>query len=239
MRRSGTPSRRKEAPRVNNIVATNIRILREAKPWTQAQLAEAADIAERTVQRAEEGKGLSAETLQAVAGALDVPVDELRFDAKKQWADIFGVRVEEVTPELIAARIAAEEEKYWRVPMSRIKSPSDIRLAYEAHAVHFSTRDIDEDAQDVAAELNESLSDLMDLRDVGPQQQRKFLKSAFEIVERLERAGCTTTIGLHHHALRATGGAPIRWATLYVFVTSAEDVPAFALIEKGKPYRLG
>lgn len=53
-----------------------IRSLRERKAWTQEQLAEAARIALRTVQRAEDG-AMSAETKTAIAGALDVPVEKL------------------------------------------------------------------------------------------------------------------------------------------------------------------
>ena len=53
-----------------------IRGLRERKAWTQEHLAEAARISARTVQRAEEGV-MSAETRAAIAGALDVPVEQL------------------------------------------------------------------------------------------------------------------------------------------------------------------
>jgi uncharacterized glyoxalase superfamily protein PhnB/DNA-binding XRE family transcriptional regulator len=56
--------------------STKMRALREKKAWTQEQLAGAARIAVRTVQRAEEGV-MSAETKTAIAGALDVPVEAL------------------------------------------------------------------------------------------------------------------------------------------------------------------
>src|SRR5689334_21032286 len=55
---------------------TKIRALREKKAWTQEQLAGAARIAVRTVQRAEEGV-MSAETKSAIAGALNVEVEAL------------------------------------------------------------------------------------------------------------------------------------------------------------------
>ena len=53
-----------------------IRALREKKAWTQEQLAAAAEISPRTVQRAEEGV-MSAETKTAIAGALNVGVESL------------------------------------------------------------------------------------------------------------------------------------------------------------------
>jgi uncharacterized glyoxalase superfamily protein PhnB/DNA-binding XRE family transcriptional regulator len=54
-------------------MGNRIRRLREKKAWTQEHLAAAAEVSVRTVQRAEEGT-LSAETLSAIAGALDVEV---------------------------------------------------------------------------------------------------------------------------------------------------------------------
>ncbi len=57
-------------------VGTAIKRLRDKKAWTQEHLAAAAEISVRTVQRAEEGT-LSAETLNAIAGALDVAVESL------------------------------------------------------------------------------------------------------------------------------------------------------------------
>jgi uncharacterized glyoxalase superfamily protein PhnB/DNA-binding XRE family transcriptional regulator len=60
---------------------TKIRELREKKAWTQEQLAAAAGISTRTVQRAEEGV-MAAETKSAIAGALDVPVEALAAPAK-------------------------------------------------------------------------------------------------------------------------------------------------------------
>jgi len=51
-----------------NIIATNIRQHRERLGWTQEHLAEAAQINVRTLQRAESGRGVSAESLTALAG---------------------------------------------------------------------------------------------------------------------------------------------------------------------------
>ena len=58
----------------------NIRQHRTRKAWTQEHLAAAAALSVRTVQRAEEG-ATSAETLKAIAGALDVSVEALVAEA--------------------------------------------------------------------------------------------------------------------------------------------------------------
>ncbi len=57
-------------------IGMKIKRFRERKAWTQEHLADAARISVRTVQRAEDGV-MSAETLEAIAGALDEPVTSL------------------------------------------------------------------------------------------------------------------------------------------------------------------
>jgi predicted ATPase/class 3 adenylate cyclase len=59
-------------------VGANIRARRTRRCWSQEHLALAAGVNVRTVQRAEEGKGISMETMLAVAAALDVSVGELQ-----------------------------------------------------------------------------------------------------------------------------------------------------------------
>src|SRR6266849_4099890 len=55
-----------------------IKEMREARAWTQEQLAEAADIETRTVQRVEKDLTKNPETLQAIAGAFNVDLGSLR-----------------------------------------------------------------------------------------------------------------------------------------------------------------
>ena len=55
-----------------------IKELREDRAWTQEQLAQAAGIEPRTVQRVERDQTKSPETLQAIAGAFDVDLIKLR-----------------------------------------------------------------------------------------------------------------------------------------------------------------
>jgi transcriptional regulator with XRE-family HTH domain len=51
---------------------------REEKAWTQEQLATAAALDVRTIQRVEKNQTKNPETIQAIAGALDVDVEKLR-----------------------------------------------------------------------------------------------------------------------------------------------------------------
>lgn len=62
---------------MNRSTSDRLRALRGAKAWTQEELAEAAGVGVRTVQRAEHGHIPSPETLKALAAALDVDVAAL------------------------------------------------------------------------------------------------------------------------------------------------------------------
>lgn len=61
----------------NKSIGNTIRQLRDRKAWTQEQLAEAAGVSVRTVQRAEEESTMSAQTLASLATALDIPPEEI------------------------------------------------------------------------------------------------------------------------------------------------------------------
>lgn len=64
-------------PHDRTTLAERVRGLRRARAWSQEQLAEAAALSLRTVQRIERGAPAAPETVQALAGALDVPAAEL------------------------------------------------------------------------------------------------------------------------------------------------------------------
>jgi transcriptional regulator with XRE-family HTH domain len=84
---------------MDNVIGDNIPRHRATRPWTQEQLAGASRVDVRTVQRAESGKPIAAESLQAIAGALDVSVDGLMESpeqavVKKSVADLHAKYVE-------------------------------------------------------------------------------------------------------------------------------------------------
>ena len=59
------------------MVGERVKALREARAWTQAHLADAAELSLRTVQRLERTHAASAETMLAIAAALGVDVASL------------------------------------------------------------------------------------------------------------------------------------------------------------------
>lgn len=96
---------------MNQVVASNIRLLREHRAWTQEHLAQVTGVTPRAVQRIEAGEGAQVDTLQALAAALDVDVQTLRFDALELIAQHLGEPRDKVTPDLIAERQKAVDAK--------------------------------------------------------------------------------------------------------------------------------
>ena len=70
----------KRSIRIQNVLARNVRLLREQAGWTQEQAADAAGIAPRHYQKIEAGDvNLTIVTLSRLAGAFNVDVKQL-FD---------------------------------------------------------------------------------------------------------------------------------------------------------------
>src|SRR5438477_4609324 len=130
---------------MDNITAENIRRHREQRSWTQAHLAEAAALSERTVQRAEEGKPIAAESLQAIAGAFDVSVEDLRKPPHQ-------------------AEIEKIKTRYRVIRLQRIERGADLgRLLGGTHALNFDSPGVDTEAgEDAAAELEQELKNWTD-----------------------------------------------------------------------------
>jgi transcriptional regulator with XRE-family HTH domain len=229
---------------MNEVIATNIRQYREHLSWTQEQLADAAQVNVRTVQRAEEGLGMSAETLTAIAGAFDVSVDDLRNDPQQFLADLFGVAREEVTPALIASKVDEARARYWNVPLTVVQSSADLRPVLHVLAIAFECGPVDDHIQDAASVLKEMMTDAMDLAGLlgSELDERRTLKAVFEVVGQLRGLGCTVGVGTCDHRLdrqnrlvdpQSDSGDSIPWPTLYVFVALEAETKKVVLVEKG------
>ncbi len=65
-------------PKTLDLIGPNVRALRERRGWSQAFLADQADISLRSVVRLEAGYDTHASTLIAIAEALGTSLDRLR-----------------------------------------------------------------------------------------------------------------------------------------------------------------
>lgn len=68
-----------------------LKIQREAKSWSQEELAIAADLSVRTIQRAESQGSASMQSLKSMAAALDLQLDDLREQESTDKPNNYGV----------------------------------------------------------------------------------------------------------------------------------------------------
>jgi transcriptional regulator with XRE-family HTH domain len=220
---------------MNDFAAANIKQLREEKPWTQEQLAQAAALATRTVQRAEEGQGLSAETLLAIAGALDVAVESLRADPLQPLVDSFGVPREELTEEFIARKLEeAESEakaKYMVVAVREVSDVTDLGAVFGGEALHFTCTSTNAQVRDIAARLEAYLTDTLDVDE--PIIRRDCEKEVLEIVQELNALGVVVSVGLHRHAILQGDRPPLAFSTLFAIAWPADQKKQKLLVPKG------
>jgi transcriptional regulator with XRE-family HTH domain len=222
---------------MNQVIASNIRLLREHRTWTQEHLAAVAEVTTRTVQRVEAGEGAQPETLRSIAGALDVDIETLRFDALAHIAQHFGVSRDELTPELIAQRQKEIDAKYTKVPMTKLSTSADLRSISEAMSVYFDCTLKDDAIQDVAAAFQQDLQDLMDIgREIDATHRREFEVSTFEHVNELEKLGAVVSVGLRRHYMKPANQEPMPWVSLYVVISAREDLKEVLLIEKNQRF---
>lgn len=84
-----------------------IRELRQARAWSQEQLAELCSLSVRTIQRIENGEQASLETLSAIAAVLDLKVSELYTPGVSQQQESPANAVDQ---RVLDARDAVENE---------------------------------------------------------------------------------------------------------------------------------
>jgi transcriptional regulator with XRE-family HTH domain len=218
---------------MNTATAKNIREHRTRLGWTQQELADLVGIDVRTVQRAERGELVEATTLQWIAQAFRIPLELLCFDVDEAIAKELGVSKEEVTPELVAEHMKQLKKKYATVTLTHVKAPSDLAVLFEADGAVFECQSEDDGARDLAAELEQWLSDLADLgAGSDAVQRRDWEKQVFAVTERLDALGFAVLVGVWCHGIRAGDGPVMPWRTLYVIVAPKERAAKVAIVEK-------
>lgn len=223
---------------MNQALADNIRTLRETRSWTQEQLAEAARLNPRTVQRAEAAQGASHETVLAIAGALDVDVELLRFDGMEFLAKHLKVPRDALTPEFLTEKQKEVAATHTTLAMTRVGASADLRPLEQAMAMVFECLWTNDEVQDVAAELHRDLGDVLSTgSELDPVTRRASEIEAFELVRRLNKLGATVTVGMHRHALTVADQKPMAWTTVYVIVAKEHEAKDYLLIPKRRSVR--
>ena len=190
---------------MDQILAKNVKRLRDMKHWTQQHLADASGAQLRTVQRVEKGEGASLDTLGALAAAFDVTIDLLRFD------------VDAVVDQMQKEQEEVERTHYF-VDVAPITCSAHLGIIGGSHAYLMHCASEDDAIQDLFAEFESNVKDMVDVwEDVDPSNHRGWLKEAYEQVEELNRRGVAVSIGKAIRTMRQKGVAgTFEWRVLYV-----------------------
>jgi transcriptional regulator with XRE-family HTH domain len=192
---------KRKAHTMNSPVAKNLKNLREARGWTQEHLAAIADVRVRTVQRAESGHPLAAESLQALAAAFSVGVEDLRRDHDAEAVAAYLERFE---------RVGVRQVETGAVLFSLISQAKAllVRPSSDALAVRV-VREL--------AEVETFMAELLDLvGDAPPTYLLEALAELNPILSRLQSAGLFVSAGV----CRAPFGT-VELDTLLIFISDA------------------
>lgn len=206
---------------MSEAIAINIRKYRDALRWTQKQLAQAAGLSIQTVQRAEAGESISAASLQAIAAAIRVSVEDLRFDLHAVLTEAFGESEDgvftvypEPRPDEAAARRLAKTSSV--LPLTRVETSDDLLCVLDAETHHFESTATSQAAIDLSDKLRQRLDDVVKSPpSFSVFEQRRTARVLFELVEALAAAGCVLSLGLQEEL--GDGGLPR--AVLYAIVS--------------------
>lgn len=163
-----------------------VRLLRTSKGWTQETLAELAGVSSRTIQRLEDGQGGSADTLRAVARAVEA--EDLDFLIRPQQV-------------LTDAGLKRRQADFERDYMQLDATPAQTGNAVEAFMTDLTMlccvgHDIEDPAtQDTAASLFDFLRDYLDIKaELTYQDRLSMARSLDELVATLRADGWTPMV---------------------------------------------
>lgn len=202
---------------MTDLIGGNIRLQRESQGWTQEHLADVSGIDVRTVQRAERGQRLSADTLQALAAAFDITVAELRK-----------------TPR----RAAEATDRFKLVRLRRVGRALELRDCFPADACHFGYDTVIDDPQeDAIAEFQRDLADVNDVwSGLDAVQKLDLVRSLQRHVDALADFGLVVAVAVDPLRLRGEHiEKPFTMNMLHVVISAADEPKLFAMWDRTAP----
>lgn len=202
---------------MDDMIGVNIRFHREQRAWTQEHLAAVSGIDVRTIQRAERGTKLSADSLQAVAAAFDLSVDQLRKPPKP---------------------IADAKDRFKLIRLSRVARAADLRNLLPTGACQFGYKGITDEAQeDAIAAFERDLNDAGNLwSDLDPVQKLELLRSLEHHFTTLAAFGLAIAAGSEPLRLRSEHiENPFTIDVLHVVISKASEPKLFAMRDRTAP----
>jgi transcriptional regulator with XRE-family HTH domain len=204
-------------------IAQQVKFLRKMFRLTQENLADAAGLTTRTIEKIESGKHRPEEqTLRSLARALEIDI----------------AYFEKPTPEQ-EARQRAEIERAIRktvlVPTDPIRTTSDFLAAFDQrHAFRFDTSTAqDDEPLEIAASLVDWVKDLNDIWDDCCMSQRlEYARSFVDQCAQLEQFGLLCHMGHHRQVLREKGQSDLTFVVglLSIQLNEGAEGRRYALI---------
>jgi transcriptional regulator with XRE-family HTH domain len=205
-------------------IAQQVKFIRKTHGLTQENLAMAAGLTTRTIEKVESGRHRPDEqTVRSIARAVQI---DIRY-------------FEKPTPEQ-EARQKAEMERALRKMVMVVTNPihkaSDfISIFAQRHAFRIDTSAVTDDAAlDTVAAMSDWITDLNDVWDDCPMSQRlEFARSFVELCDEIGRYGFVCYMGSHRQQLRQKERAPLLFTVGLMTLLPKEGVEGvrYALVE--------
>lgn len=202
---------------MNDMTGLNIRFQREQRAWTQEHLATVSGIDVRTIQRAERGEKISADSLLGIANAFDLTVDQLRKPPKP---------------------IADAKDRFKVIRLRRLERATDLRDFLPVGACQLNSEGITNEAQeDAVAEFERDLSDVGDLwTDLDAVQKLELLRSLEHHFATFAGLGLIITAGNEPLRLRSEHiEKPFTIDVLHIVISTASEPKLFAMRDRTAP----
>lgn len=206
-------------------LAVLVRMFRDAKKWSQEQLADIAKLSTRTVQRVEEGQPSSTDTRRAIASALG-------------FEDIDALNKPHVisTPEQLEEQKARFEKEHLTLKAERIQTGRQFgRLMEQASANMFDESvDLPSEAAEIFARLTDFCRDYADCDELYSAVDKLGVYEELEqMLTELESLGFTLVASTRDTKLLTKGandGVPI--TVVYVVACSRGEAPEQLVVSK-------
>lgn len=198
-------------------LAVLVRMLREAKSWSQEQLADIAKLSTRTVQRVEEGQPSSIDTRRSLAGAMG-------------FEDIDALNKSHAIPtaEQVAEQKAQFEKEHLTLSAQRIQTGGQLGKLIEqcsSHLFHEAT-ELPAKAAEVFARLTDYCRDYADCDEMySAVDKLGIYEDLGQIVDELTELGFTLVAATRHTQLIHEGsvkGVPLSIIYVVVFPRGQE-----------------
>ena len=205
-------------------IAKQVKFIRKMFRLTQENLADAAGLTTRTIEKVESGRHRPDEyTLRCIARAVKIDVGYFAKPTAEEEARQH-------------AEIERASRKIVAVPTNPIRKPAEFLAAFGGnHAIRFDTSQVEADeALEIAASLVDFVKDLLDgWEDCTASEQLQCARSCIELCSQLEELGYLCHMGRHKQVLRDRGRSDLVLdaGLLSVRKKQESDGTRYALIE--------